>query len=334
MVATSVGGTATGKGGNRVVMDDLQNPEQAESEVERETADRFFNRTLSTRLDNKIEGAFIAVMQRLHQADIAAKCIELGYTLVKIPAICPAKTIVTFPKSGVSFERPAGDILWPAREGPKEIREARIQLTPYGFASQYQQDPIPAGGQIFEVEKIKIVQAAPKHARRVRFWDKAGTEGGGAYSAGALLAKSQDGRIFVEDMVRGQWGPGTREQTIKQTTMLDSGRFGRNYRVYIEQEPGSSGKESNQLTIRRLHGVVAKSVVPERNVEGKVGRARPFATQVGVDNVYLVAAPWNKEFLEELRYFPNSTYKDQVDAASGAYMKLAKGRSSQSYDAI
>jgi predicted phage terminase large subunit-like protein len=160
------------------------------------------------------------------------------------------------------------------------------------------------------------------------------TEGGGAFTAGVLVSKAEDGKIYVESVVRGQWGPATRETTIRQTTIVDMGRFPRNYRVYIEEEGGSSGPDANYLTIKNLpHGVIAKSVKPERNAAGKVGRARPFATQVGIGNVYLVAGPWNKEFIEELRYFPNSRYKDQVDAAAGAYIKLAKGRSSDSYDA-
>ncbi len=42
MVATSVGGSITGKGGNRLVMDDPHNPLQAESDVQRAQAIDFF----------------------------------------------------------------------------------------------------------------------------------------------------------------------------------------------------------------------------------------------------------------------------------------------------
>ena len=50
MVATSVGGSVTGKGGDRIIVDDLHNPQQADSDAQREAALRFFRETLSTRL--------------------------------------------------------------------------------------------------------------------------------------------------------------------------------------------------------------------------------------------------------------------------------------------
>ena len=53
MVATSVGGTVTGKGGNRIIVDDPINPGQASSEAERTAANEFFDKTLTTRLDDK-----------------------------------------------------------------------------------------------------------------------------------------------------------------------------------------------------------------------------------------------------------------------------------------
>ena len=44
MVATSVGGSVTGKGGNRIVIDDPHNPTQAESDVQRAHAIDFYTR--------------------------------------------------------------------------------------------------------------------------------------------------------------------------------------------------------------------------------------------------------------------------------------------------
>ena len=35
-------------------------------------------------------------------------------------------------------------------------------------------------------------------------------------------------------------------------------------------------------------------------------------------------ATWNKTFLDEFRLFPYSTYKDQVDAASGGFNHLTR----------
>ena len=82
MIATSIGGSVTGKGGSRIVVDDPHNPMQAESDAQREAALSYFSRTLSTRLDNKNEDAMVVVMQRLHERDLSALCLDLGFTHV------------------------------------------------------------------------------------------------------------------------------------------------------------------------------------------------------------------------------------------------------------
>lgn len=86
MIATSVGGSITGKGGDRIIVDDLHNPQGAESDAQRDTALAYFRQTLSTRLDNKKTGAIVVVMQRLHERDLSALCQELGYVHVCVPA--------------------------------------------------------------------------------------------------------------------------------------------------------------------------------------------------------------------------------------------------------
>jgi hypothetical protein len=70
MIATSVGASITGKGGNYVIADDLINPGQADSELEREGAIRWFDETLGSRLDSKQTGRIVVIEQRTHQADL------------------------------------------------------------------------------------------------------------------------------------------------------------------------------------------------------------------------------------------------------------------------
>jgi phage terminase large subunit-like protein len=56
-------------------------------------------------------------------------------------------------------------------------------------------------------------------------------------------------------------------------------------------------------------------------------RADPFSAQVNIGNVRVLQAPWNDEYLDELRNFsPLSFYKDQVDASSGAFAFLTGKR--------
>lgn len=63
------------------------------------------------------------------------------------------------------------------------------------------------------------------------------------------------------------------------------------------------------------------TITPETG--DKTDRAIPFASMCNAGNVRLVKGPWNKAYIEELRNFPGSTYKDQVDASSRAFAEMA-----------
>ena len=98
---------------------------------------------------------------------------------------------------------------------------------------------------------------------------------------------------------------------------------GKAVKIYHEQEPGSGGKESAEATIRNLAGFSSYADRPQGD---KIYRADPLSVQVNEGNVLLLRGDWNHEFVEEFRHFPFSTYKDQVDATSGAFSKLTQKR--------
>src|SRR5437762_7108464 len=81
MIATSIFGAATDKGADVLIVDDPQNPKKAFSDVERETANKNFDATFRTRLNNPDKGAIVIVMQRLHERDLT------GHLLAKEPGV-------------------------------------------------------------------------------------------------------------------------------------------------------------------------------------------------------------------------------------------------------
>lgn len=181
----------------------------------------------------------------------------------------------------------------------------------------------PAAGLVFPVGCFKIVDVAPAEMRRVRYWDKAGTEGAGKYSCGIKMGKTETGLFYVEDVQRGQWGALNREMIIRQTAELD----GAEVEFWVEQEPGSGGKESAENTIKNLVGF---NIMADRVTGKKVARARPYAAQAQAGNVFLLRAPWNDAYIKEHNNFgPDADLGklicDQIDASSGAFNKLALG---------
>jgi predicted phage terminase large subunit-like protein len=173
----------------------------------------------------------------------------------------------------------------------------------------------PTAGRVFNISWFEIVDAVPAVMSRVRFWDKAGTDGGGAFTAGVKMGRDHTtGYVYVEDVVRGQWSAGQREAVIKQTAIMD----GPEVEIYLEQEPGSGGKESAQNSVINLAGFTARAY-PVRG--DKMKRAYPLSAYAEARNVKIVRGAWNHEYLNELHGFdPDAdVFKDQVDASSGAF---------------
>lgn len=195
---------------------------------------------------------------------------------------------------------------------------------------------VDIAGLMFKREQFGLVDAAPREARRVRYWDRASTPGSGKYSAGVLLAMDDRGIVYVEDVVRGQWSYQDRNEIMTQTAEIDRRKFGGEVVVWTEQEGGSAGKEVSQQIVAMLagHPIFVDNVggKQSRKVDGqelpgeaKVIRALPFSAQCEAGNVRMVRGPWNADYLDEMTAFPEYTYSDQVDGTSGAFNKLAKG---------
>ena len=95
-LATSVGGTLTGRGGNLLIIDDPLKPQDAQSESARECLKQWYANTLLSRLDHKSEGSIIIVMQRLHPDDLVGHVLEQGgWTHLNLPAIAEEECIIS-----------------------------------------------------------------------------------------------------------------------------------------------------------------------------------------------------------------------------------------------
>jgi predicted phage terminase large subunit-like protein len=316
--STSVGGTLIGFHGDILIVDDPLNPEQAASEKMLETCNRWMEQTLPTRKTNKEVTATVLVMQRLHQDDPTGRLLtrkKEGLRHICLPGeIRNYKKYLNPPEAAEYY---VDDLLDVKRLGWHVLKELEEDLGQYGFAGQIGQNPAPPGGGMFKVDMMPIIEIInPREiVKTVRYWDKAGTAGDGTYTVGVKMSKLRNGTFLIHDVVRGQWSAETREQIIKRVAMAD----GVAVRIYIEQEPGSGGKESAQGTIRNLAGF---SIQADRPTGEKVSRADPFSVQVNNSNVTMLRADWNHEFKEELAMFPFGTYKDQVDASSAAFNML------------
>jgi len=323
-ISTSVDGALTGEGGDIIVVDDPHNVIEGESEAVRKSTLAWWDEAMSTRLNDARSGRYVIIGQRVHEEDLIGHILDRqdDWVHLCLPARYEGESRIcsTLPKWREDWRSEEGDLLWPERFGEEQLREIEEALGPYGTAAQLQQRPSPRQGGMFQPEKAKVVDKLPGHIMdEVRYWDKAGSADSGAYTAGVKMAKLSTGQYAVMDVVRGQWVASDRERIIKDTAEKD----GHKVHVGTEQEPGSGGKESAENTIKNLAGF---KVFAERVTGDKASRAEPYSIQFNVGNVLVMNEEWRKVFMEEHRQFPMGRYKDQVDAASGAFNHLSRAR--------
>jgi predicted phage terminase large subunit-like protein len=309
--AVGVGAGITGQGGHLIIIDDpVKNREEANSETYREKVWQWYTDDLYTRLEP--DATIILIMTRWHEDDLAGRILASDdadqWTVISLPAEA---------EEDDPLGRLVGAALCPERYDLPALASIKRVLG-HSYYALYQQRPTPPEGGMFKRHWFQIVDAAPRDAQRVRAWDRAATENAGDYTVGLLMAKDKQGVFYVEDVVRGQFDDLQCDKIIKQVTEMDAANYG-NVTSWLEQEPGSSGKQVAKITIRALAGHVVKA---ERSTGDKSTRAQPYAAQCGAENVKLVKGAWNFVYLNELASFPFGTHDDQVDTSSLAFNKL------------
>lgn len=314
-----------------IIWDDLIDPQRAFSKTELEKAGNFVTQTLSTRKTIKKVSAMIGVMQRLDKNDPTGHWLKHRKKKIRhfsLPGEIKHYTDAVKPAHLTKYYKDY--LLDPNRLDWEVLEEMEEELGQYGYKAQVGQKPSKPGGGMFQTDHFITINHAlnpVNFLRTIRYWDKAGSADTGAYTAGVKISQLQNKRWLIEDVKRGQWASHERERIIKETTIAD----GDDVEVWIEQEPGSGGKESAENTVLNLAGFRVEVDKVGATDGNKVRRADPLSVQVNNGNIWLVNGVWVEDFIEEFKDFPESKYKDQVDATSGGFNKLIGKRKVKVY---
>ena len=342
MLTAGVGGSIMGYGAHVFVLDDIvKNAEQAFSTTIQERNWDWYQTTVLTRLEP--EAGLVYIQTRWHELDLGGRILtdadksdntDPWITIVfpelaeedNKPPIEVRGNIKLLPRvvglwikrqnKNPTYLRKKGDALWPWRWSLDAVLKREAEASKYRWAALHQQNPISAGGLIFQRDYFTIVPSAPIDAIRCRFWDCAGTADGGDYTVGALVSYEPEASLFfIEDIVRAQLSPASVKQTIRHTAERD----GYNTLVRIEQEPGSSGK----MFIDEMHGMLTDYNFGGVRATGKKElRWDAMTAAFQHQRIVLVDGEWNKDYIEELEQLPAAKHDDQADASAGAYNEL------------
>jgi predicted phage terminase large subunit-like protein len=309
-LATSVGGTLTGRGGDIIILDDVIKPEDAYSDSVRDSTNEWFRSTLASRLNDKLTGAIICVMQRLHEYDLSGMLLESGgWDHLSLPAIATSDETIMLARGGV-HRRYEGDVLHPDREPLSVLVELKAAMGSLAFAAQYQQEPMPAEGNVFRAAWLR--EYPPKMRSKqwgeiVQSWDtaiKTGINNDYSVCITARIVNKEAhilhvwrGKVEFPELVRmaialaQEWRPGT---------------------ILIEDK--ASGQQLLQ-DLRSGHYPGVPDPIGRIPEQDKYSRAAGVSSMVEAGKLVLpVEASWLDEFRRELLAFPNARNDDQVDA--------------------
>jgi predicted phage terminase large subunit-like protein len=326
-LSTSVGGAATGEGGDRIVCDDPHNVQEAESDAVRKGTIEWFDVVMSTRLNDPKTAAKVVVMQRCHQQDLSGHLLEQGgWEHLCLPAEYEEPRTTSIGWSDPRTKH--GELLWSERFGAKEIESLKRSLGSYGAAGQLQQRPSPAGGGLFKRHwwryyqrrganlppiivrlpdgtqtSIQAVEAPHRVDEMVQSWDCAFKDlATSDYVVGQAWARI-GGMFLLGEQVRARMDC---PATIKAVRDL-SAKWPLAVAKLVEDK--ANGTAVIQMLGRDLPGLVPVS--PEG---GKVARAAAVSPLIEAGNVFLPhpqSAPWVDDFIEECAAFPNGAHDDQ-----------------------
>lgn len=314
MIATSVGGTATGLGGDTLILDDGMSPKQAASEAERKTACDWFDNTWRSRLNDPATGAHIIVEQRTSQKDISGHLLSAEkseWTHLCLPLEATKPERWEFPVSGRVVERETGDVLQSDRFPPEVVASAKKRSRVFG--AQYQQDPAPDGGIIFQRRWWKYYEVRPAEFDSInQSWDMSFKKTSDSDHVVGQVWGRRGGEHFLIDQVRERM---SFTEAKKAVTNMKA-RYPKTERILIEDK--ANGPAIIDALKEKISGIIAIQAN-----DSKASRAEAASADVESGNVYLpgpedTPPQWVADYVEEHAKFDGQPggEDDQVDATS------------------
>lgn len=323
VAAAGAGGPISGKGAGLGIIDDpIKGYKEAQSETLREDVWNWYEQVFRTRIWN--EGAIVLLMTRWHEDDPIGRIQQRmldnpkyeEWEFVRIPAIAEteeerfkANDLLGFGEEVDPLGREPGESLDGNRMPLPFLKQTQDSISSLAWAGLYQQVPRPLEGYRVKASMIHIVNNHKEIHERVRYWDLASTEDGGCRTAGVTIGLDSDGDVIVLDVVAGQWGSEERNAVIRLTDSLNP------CINYIEQEPGSSGKDQIKMI---KDSCLSVSIIEDQPTGNKDLRFESVITLVEQHKFYILKGEWNKLYIDELISFPFGKFKDQRDATAGA----------------
>lgn len=348
-LASSVGGSNTGEGGERIVADDPHNIKSAESEDVRRAAVDWWNIVMSTRRNDVNTSARVVVQQRTHEGDVAGDIIEKGgYTHLNLPtefgfAGAPrCRTSWTVKATGQphTWEDPRteeGELLNPERFDANANERAKVDLGDYQYAAQHGQNPAPPKGSIIQSGWLRYY-GGPS-SMPIPDWEKCTHMMTPLLSLDCSFKEHKD-TDFVAGLGWAMFGADIYlmpicihrrmnfPDTIDAVAEFVGGKSLDGAKEFVGTYPFIKiklveDKANGSAVIDTLRHRIPGMMPYEPGNASKTSRLQSASWRFRAGNIYLPhesIAPWISEYVYELCAFPKAKKDDYVDATSQALL--------------
>jgi len=309
-------GSITGKGGHLLIIDDFfKDREEANSDLMR---DKVWDSIASVMLSRRPDPSIVIILATpWHMDDPFGRIAKF----MKQDPHFPQFEEMKFPAKDSAY--PEG-YLWVEKFSKEWYDSQFATLGPYYASAQLQCEPVPRGGSMFRVDKIKKYAVAPDDIAWTRGWDLASSEKSrispdpdwtvGLKVGVEWIASGVEGQnipiIYVDDMIRGRWEALQRRNIIRDTAIADG-----EINVGVEAFGGYKDCYTEIAGILSGLRVVKKVQLPG----DKVSKWAPLESAFAAGNVFIREAAWNQDFLDEMAIAPDGRHDDIADALITAF---------------
>jgi predicted phage terminase large subunit-like protein len=306
LIALGVGGPLIGKGvdGVMVIDDPYKERADAESPAYQRRIAEWFRAVPMTRLERN--ASVLLIMTRWHPEDLASQCEDLGWEVINKPAISLDDR---GNETALMPAYPDGSPAFPV----ERLHDIRRTMGEWEFAAQYQGQPRPHGGAVFDVATTCALADIPRTGRHGIGIDLAYTAKSRADYSVAVVLREVDGTRYVVDV----W----RQQVQAPDSVRSLNSMGSRYHApLVWHASGVERGVADSLTALGLSGLKVETPTGD-----KFARAQGAAAAWNAgDLVVPHDAPWSATFLAEVQAFTGvgDTHDDQVDALSSAFIGM------------
>ena len=343
-LCTTVSGMGTGHRGDVLVVDDPMNAEEHPTAEALQSIIDWFDGRMSTRFNNMAKGRIVVIMQRLHENDLAGHIIAsderekdnptwVQYEKIILPAEYNARKAAERGWDKYDLRTEDGEILFAEMFGQDVLDQQKIKHGPANYGAQYDQDPTPAGGGIFECWKLRFwyprtgpvpaphleedadgnmvpCEQAPFPERVQSFaqsWDmNYKVKEDSDYVSGQLWARA-GANAYLVTQVYGRFPFRKTLEEFKRLSKIEP----RAVAKYVE------AKANGQAVMESLRDEII-GIQPVEPLGGKGSRMQAASPVVSAGNIWLphpeVFPKITKPLLVELRAVPRGKHDDQADA--------------------